>query len=72
MDLILPKFGDREDVARALKDQEAVIAAKKAELDMAYTILNAIRKMCKHEYYRITFCGRDAGQKCEHCGDVKA
>lgn len=71
MDLILPKFGDREDVARALKDQEEVIAAKKAELDMAYTVLSAIRKMCDHEYYKVTFAGHYAGQKCEHCGDLK-
>jgi len=67
----LPEYGNREQVADAIQKQESAIVGKKAELDIEYTILAAIKKMCKHEYYRITFCGRDAGQKCEHCGDVK-
>lgn len=71
MDLILPKFGDREDVARAIKDQDSIIAGKQAELEMAYAVMKAIRKMCDHEYFKMTFAGHDAGQKCEHCGDIK-
>ena len=67
----LPEYGNREQVAEALKRQEAAIVSAKAELDIEYTKLAAIKKMCKHEYFPITFCGRDAGQKCEHCGHVK-
>ncbi len=67
----LPEFGNKEAVAEALKKQNAVIVGKQAELEMEYTKLSAIRKMCDHEYYKMTFAGHDAGQKCEHCGDVK-
>lgn len=67
----LPEFGNRTAVSEALKKQNSVIVGKQAELEMEYTILSAIRKMCDHEYYKMTFAGHDAGQKCEHCGDVK-
>ena len=67
----LPEFGNREKVAAAIKKQDAVIVGKQAELKIEYTTLAAIRMMCDHEYFKMTFAGHDAGQKCEHCGDVK-
>jgi len=66
----LPEFGNREAVAAAIKKQDAVIIGKKAELEMEYTKMAAIRKMCDHEYFKVYFAGHDAGQKCEHCGNV--
>jgi hypothetical protein len=67
----LPEYGNKEAIAAALKKQEAVIVGKKAELKIEYTRLDAIRQMCEHEYYTVTFAGHYAGKKCEHCGDVK-
>lgn len=67
----LPAYGDRAAVAEALKQQNAVIVGKKAELEMEYTKLSAIRKMCDHEYHKQTFAGHYAGKWCEHCGDTR-
>lgn len=67
----LPEFGNKEAVAAAIKKQESVIVGKKAELKIEYTKLDAIRQMCDHEYFKYTFAGHYAGQKCEHCGDEK-
>ena len=67
----LPKFGDREGVAAAIREQESVIVGKKAELEIEYTKLSAIRKMCDHEYHNQSFAGHYSGKWCEHCGDMR-
>ncbi len=67
----LPEFGNREQVAAAVRKQEAVITRKKAgfdaEIDAERAYLKAIRKMCEHEYSTRYAMGRDAGRKCDHC-----
>ena len=68
-DMELPEYHNVEQVKAAVEKQEGVIKATQAEVDIALAQMRAIRTMCPHEYTTRYSCGRDAGNKCDICGD---
>ena len=65
----LPEYHNVEQVKAAVAKQKGVIETAKAVVEHEIAVLNAIRKMCPHEYSKRYSCGRDAGSMCDICGD---
>ena len=65
----LPEYHNIEQVKAAVATQRGVIETTKAQLAAEEGVLAAIRKMCPHAYSKRYSCGRDAGDRCDICGD---